>query len=159
MLRFRGTVQALGPVDVASAVAWVSGIPWDVWPQQQRLADGQIRPAMVNNPEWQGFYAATNGIVKQCQAFVPRRSRPGQRLLSVLMPGHSIPPHVDKHRPTWWGRVHVPLMGDAAARFEVGGEVHHLEVGTAYAVNTLREHSVTNAGLVPRVHLLVDWEW
>ena len=159
-MRFTGTVARLGAVDVAPLVAWVTAIPWEAWPQQSRLADGQIRPAMVNDPAWHGLADVTTSVVKSIQAWVPRRTRPTLRMVSVVMPGHEIPPHVDKHAMRWWGRVHVPLVTDPASVFCVGGETHHLEVGAAYAVNTQREHSVSNmAGTSPRVHLMVDWEW
>lgn len=160
MKRFTGTVEHLGPVDVASVQAWLSAIPWEAWPQQDRLPDGKIRPAMVNDPAWHDFHAMTTSAVKQAQGYVPRFTKPGQRLLSVVMPGHAIPPHVDKHARAWWGRIHMPLASDPASRFLVGGESHHLDVGQCYVVNTVAEHSVSNeAGTVPRVHLVVDWEW
>jgi hypothetical protein len=157
---FTGTVERLGAVTVAPLVAWITAIPWDAWPQQDRLADGQIRPAMVNDPAWHGLGAVTTPVVKEIQAWMPRFTRPALRMVSVVMPGHEIPAHVDKHSPRWYGRVHVPLTTDPASVFLVGGESHHLDVGTAYCVNTRAAHSVSNAaGEVPRVHLVVDWEW
>ena len=157
-MRFEGTVQRLDRVDVRDVVRWVSGIPWEAWPQQDRLADGAIRPAMVNDLRWQGFGAETLAMVLAVQALMPVGLRPGQRLLSVVMPGHSIPAHVDRQAPDWFGRVHVPLMTDPASAFVVDGWPHHLDVGWAYVVNTLREHSVTNAGgILPRVHFMVDF--
>lgn len=158
MKRFAGTVDPLGPVDIAAVLTWLAGIPWRDWPQQDPI-DALLRPAMVNDPTWHGFYAQTTGVVKQCQGYVPRLTRPGQRLLSVVMPGHSIPPHVDKVSPRWWGRVHVPLLTDPESLFIVGQEAHHLEPGFAYAVNVLAEHSVENHGATPRVHFMADWEW
>lgn len=158
-MRFRGTVERLGPVPIDLLVDWLSAIPFADWPQQTPLADGRLRPAMVNDPAWHGFHAVTDVAVKLCQAYVPRRTRPTQRLLSVVMPGHGIPPHVDKVSPRWWGRVHVPLLTDPASRFIVNGDAHHLEPGYAYAVNVLAEHSVENPGTSPRVHFMADWEW
>jgi len=157
-MRFRGTVEQLGPVPVGALVEWVSAIPFAAWPQQAPI-DAGLRPAMVNDPTWHGFYAVTDHIVKLCQAYAPRGTRPTQRLLSVVMPGHGIPPHVDKVSPRWWGRVHVPLLTDPASLFIVGQEAHHLEPGFAYAVNVLAEHSVENHGATPRVHFMADWEW
>lgn len=159
MMRFSGTVERLGPVPIDLLVEWVSAIPFAAWPQQKPLGDGLLRPAMVNDPTWHAFHAVTDITVKLCQAYVPRRTRPGQRLLSVVMPGHSIPPHVDKVSPRWWGRVHVPVLTDPASRFIVNGDAHHLEPGFAYAVNVLAEHSVENGGTTPRVHFMADWEW
>lgn len=160
MRRFTGTVEPLGVVDVAPLQRWVTAIPWEDWPQQHRLSDGGIRPAMVNDPDWHGFYTVTTTIVKQVQAWVPRWTAPQQRLLSVVMPGHDIPPHVDKHTSRWWGRIHVPILSDPASRFLVEDQGYHLEPGQVYVVNTLRTHGVDNtAGQAPRVHLVVDWEW
>jgi len=160
MMRFTGTVARLGAVTVDPLVSWITAIPWEAWPQQHRLADGRIRPAMVNSPSWHGLHDVTTQVVKEIQAWVPRLTRPALRMVSVVMPGHEIPPHCDKHGPRWWGRVHVPLTSDPSSVFTVAGESHRLRVGVAYAVNTLSEHSVSNvAGLVPRVHLVVDWEW
>lgn len=160
MRRFTGTCERLGAVTVHPLIAWITAIPWEDWPQQTRLADGQIRPAMVNDPTWHGLTEVTTRVVKEIQAWVPRLTRPRLRMVSVVMPGHEIPPHVDKHGPRWWGRVHVPLTSDPASVFVVGGETHRLRVGVAYVVNTLAEHSVSNVqGVVPRVHLVVDWEW
>ena len=159
MMRFRATVERLGPVPIDPLVAWLSAVPFADWPQQTPLDDGLLRPAMVNDPAWHGFYTMTDTVMKLCQAYVPRRTKPGQRLLSVVMPGHSIPTHIDKVSASWWGRVHVPLLTDPASLFIVGQEAHHLEPGFAYAVNVLAEHSVENHGATPRVHFMADWEW
>lgn len=160
MKRFSGTVEPLGRVEVSALVEWVSAIPFEDWPQQTPLGDGQLRPAMVNQPGWHGFYDVTAPVLKVVQAWLPRRTQPKQRLLSVVMSGHAIPPHVDKHSDRWYGRVHVPLTSDPMSRFVVGGEPHALKPGNAYLTNTLREHSVSNIeGTQPRIHLVVDWEW
>ena len=155
--RYAGTVDRLGSVDVSAVAAWLTAIPLAAWPQQSRLADGQIRPAMVNDLTWQGFGSATAALVSALAAFVDG-GRAGQQLLSVVMPGQGIPPHRDRQGPDWWARLHVPLTTDPASAFVVEGVAHHLEPGWVYAVNTEVEHSVTNAaGLVPRMHLMVDW--
>lgn len=159
MMRFRGTVERLGPIPIDPLVEWLSAIPFTSWPQQTPLDDGLLRPAMVNDPAWHGFHAMTDTVVKLCQAYVPRRTKPSQRLLSVVMPGHSIPTHVDKVSPRWWGRVHVPILSNPRSHFFVHGEPYLLEPGFAYAVNVLAEHSVENPGTSPRVHFMADWEW
>lgn len=153
--RFRGSVEALGPVPSAPVAAWLSEIPFEAWPQQSRLADGQIRPAMVNSQDWWGSRAITAPLVAAVLSLVPG-ARAGQQLISVVMPGHSIPEHVDAQAPDWWARVHVPLATNAESRFVVDGVPRHLEEGVAYLVNTERPHAVTNDGLTPRVHWMVD---
>lgn len=159
MMRFGGTVQPIGVVDVSALVAWVTAIPFEDWPQQSRLEDGQIRPAMVNSPAWHGFERETYSVVYAVRWLLPTYLESTLRMLSVVMPGHSIPPHVDQQPPRCWGRVHVPLTSNDASVFTVDGEAHVLDVGHAYAVNTRREHSVSNAGETPRIHLMIDWEW
>lgn len=155
-MRFAGTVERLGPVDAGPVIAWITAIPLEVWPQQHRIG-GQLRPAMVNSPTWQGFYAQTDALVQTITALVPAGLRPGARMLSVVMPGHAIAPHVDRQAPTWWGRVHVPLTTDPASTFVVGGVAHRLDVGQAYVMNTKAEHSMSNEGRVPRIHCMVDY--
>ena len=156
-MRFTGTVERLGPVDIAAPLAWITGIPFAAWPQQNRLADNRLRPAMVSDPGWFDFGVRTHALVCHIRDHVPDRLRPGLQMLSVVMPGHHIPTHVDRQTTQWYGRVHVPLTTDPESRFVVGGIPHHLEVGIAYLVNTEVEHSVTNAdGTRPRIHFMVD---
>lgn len=160
MTTFQGTVEPLGAVDVGPLQSWVAAIPYTDWPQQRPLADGRLRPAMVNDLAWHGFGAATDPVVTALHGLVPAGLRSARRLLSVVMPGHEIPPHVDPQPPDWWGRVHVPIVSDPASQFFVLGQAFHLRPGTAYAVNTLQEHAVSNVyGVAPRVHFIVDWSW
>ncbi len=155
-MRFTGTVERLGPVDIAAPLAWITGIPLEAWPQQNRLPDQRLRPAMVSDPGWFDFAVRTHALVCHVGDYVPG-CRPGLQMLSVVMPGHHIPTHVDRQAKDWVGRIHVPLTTDSESRFVVGGIPHHLEVGMAYLVNTEVEHSVTNVdGTRPRIHFMVD---
>jgi aspartyl/asparaginyl beta-hydroxylase (cupin superfamily) len=77
-------------------------------------------------------------------------------MLTVVMPGHSIPPHVDEQPEAWLARIHVPLTTNDESRFIVGGEHHHMDIGSAYLVNTTVEHAVRNDGGTPRIHLMWD---
>ena len=157
-MRFAGSVLRLGKVEPDGLARWAEGIPYDEWPQQHPV-NGQLRPAMISQLDWRGFGMASDGLVAQVRKLVPAELLPGQRILSVVMPGHDIEPHVDKQLPLWWGRVHVPLMTDHRSIFIVGEGVFHLEVGSAYVVNTQKMHSVSNAdGKVPRLHFMVDFE-
>lgn len=146
----------LGAVDATALTTWITSIPFEEWPQQHRLADGQIRPAMQTDLAWHGFgdiaYPVVNAVMQEhfpgCVAY--------QRMLSVVMPGHSIPPHCDEQAKSWICRVHVPLTSNEASRFIVGGEDHVLAHGIAYRVNTRVEHAVTNDGEKPRIHFMFD---
>lgn len=153
--RFTGTCEKLGDVNVTDLVAWVTAIPFEDWHQQARLADGLIRPMMMTDLNWHGFGRQTDDIVDDlimefggCGAY--------QRMLSVVMPGHSIAPHRDEQRPTWLWRYHVPLISNPKSRFIVGGEDHVLVPGSAYRVNTEAVHAVTNDGDTPRIHFMFD---
>jgi hypothetical protein len=152
--RFTGTVRRLSPVDEAPLRDWITAIPFSEWPQQAPI-DYHLRPAMVNDPNWHAFGAKSNRLVREILRWTTGGIALG-RLLSVVMPGHTIPPHVDKVAPGWWGRVHVPLTDAPLSRFLVGGEAHHLEPGWAYLVNITAEHSVENPDPAPRVHFMVD---
>lgn len=153
--RFSGTVSLLRAADVAELVRWVAAIPFADWHQQKPLGDGQLRPAMMTDLGWHGFGAATAPVVSKIMALFPRCSA-YQLMMSVVMPGHSIEPHRDLQPPYWVCRIHCPLTSNPESRFIVGGIEHRLDVGFAYAVDTMTEHAVTNDGATPRIHFLFD---
>lgn len=148
--------ELFGAVDAIVLTDWIAAIPFEEWPQQHRLADGQVRPAMQTDLAWHGFGAIAEPVVNA----IMQEHFPGcvayQRMLSVVMPGHSIPPHCDEQAKSWISRVHVPLTSNAKSRFIVGGEDHVLAPGFAYRVNTRAEHAVTNDGETPRMHFMFD---
>lgn len=153
--RFTGTCEAFASINISKLAAWIVAISFEDWPQQHRLADGKLRPAMVSDPEWNGFGQETAGIVAELLALFPGH-RAYQRMLSVVMGGHSIEPHVDHQAPEWRCRVHVPLLANSRSAFIVGGRAYALAPGTAYRVNTEAEHAVTNDGDSPRIHFMFD---
>lgn len=136
---------------------WLLPLPLDRWPQQHRV-DEQLRPAMVNDPEWYDFGSRTFAVVNELLEKLPG-SGPTQdynRMLSCVMPGHSIDRHRDEQEPGWLTRVHVPLTTNPHAVTVVEGVRYHLEVGRAYTVDTRREHAVRNDGGCPRIHFMFD---
>lgn len=155
MARFAGTVKVLTPIAVDSVAGWITAIPFGAWHQQHPTQPNQLRPAMMTDPDWHGFKAETDGLAQELMAHFPGCVA-DQRMLSVVMPGDSIPPHVDEQPESWKARVHVPLQGDEDAKFIVSGETHYLRPGLAYLVNTLTVHSVTNNGATPRIHFMFD---
>lgn len=142
-------------LDVAAVASWISAIDFADWPQQHPI-DAQLRPAMVNDLAWHGFGQRTTALV----ATILQTLKPGvvayNRMLSVVMPGHSIHAHVDAQLPDWITRVHVPLTTNEQAVTVMADEPHHMQVGTAYAVDTTREHAVRNDGDTPRIHFMFD---
>lgn len=150
-MRFTGSVEWLATVhEIAPLVEWITAIPFEEWPQQTRLEDGAIRPAMVQDQSWHGFGEMAAPYL------IHTLGQPLHAILTVVMPGHSIPPHIDEQGPSWLCRVHIPLTTNDESQFIVGGEHHHMEVGNAYIVNTEVMHSVENNGGTPRIHLMFD---
>jgi hypothetical protein len=153
--RWGGTCEPLASVDVASLVDWITTIDFMEWPQQRQRYGQGLRPAMVSDLAWHGFGKRTDALVAGLMAGFPGQGA-FQRMLSVVMPGHEIKPHVDLQGSQWHCRVHVPLTTNSRSLFIVGGTEHGLEVGMAYKVNTEVVHSVTNDGPTPRIHFMFD---
>lgn len=153
--RFEGTCEEFLRLDVAGLINWVRHIPYEEWPQQHKLAGGKLRPAMACDPDWHKFKRKTDPVVNLIMNLFPGCVA-DTRMLSVVMPGHEIPVHVDLQSNNWCVRVHVPLTTNDHSKFVVGGVAHYLEPGKAYKVNTLIEHSVINNSQEGRVHFMFD---
>jgi Aspartyl/Asparaginyl beta-hydroxylase len=150
----RGEPLSLDAPTLRRVIEWIDAIPFESWPQQQRLADGQIRPAMVTDLAWQSFGEVTDELVRR--ATPPGAYCERNRLLSVVMPGALIDPHTDELGADWCTRMHVPLLTNPDAMFISGDRVQRMAVGFAYEINTRERHAVWNAGETPRVHLMFD---
>jgi hypothetical protein len=137
------------PAEIAELVAWITAIDFAAWPQQHRLEDGLIRPAMVTDLAWHGFGKMTDALVA---SLTPSGFTARQRMLSVVMPGHSIPRHADEQPDSFRCRVHVPLTTNDRATFNGG----HMALGFAHEIDTRVPHEVVNAGATPRIHLMFD---
>ena len=148
-------ISALAPVEVGDLADWIEGIDFALWPQQHRLEDGGIRPAMVTDLAWHGFGVMTEPVVQECLEHFPYCTD-RERMLTVVMPGHSIPPHTDRQSERWRCRIHIPLLTNEDAALVVEGVSYTLEVGQAYLFDTRREHAVVNDGDTPRVHFVFD---
>lgn len=151
-MRYNSDCEEICSVEVASLVAWILAINLADWPQQSLR---ELKPAMVTDLGWHGFGVESEPAVDYVMGKLRGHSA-YQRMLSAVMPGHFIEPHVDRQASYWMTRVHIPLTTNDRSSFVVGGVRHHLEVGKAYGVNTEALHSVTNEGETPRVHLMWD---
>ena len=152
----RGEPLPLEPALLCRVARWIEAIPFAAWPQQHRLADGLIRPAMVGDLEWHQFGEVTVELIR---ASTPRpfgHAQVRNRLLSVVMPGATIPPHTDELGSDWLTRVHVPLQTNADAMLITGDTVRRMGYGFAYEIDTRARHAVWNAGTEPRIHLMFD---
>lgn len=155
--RFSGTVEPIATLGVAAwgMAGWIADIPFEDWPQQDRLSDGQIRPAMVNDPAWHGLGDIAKPVIAETMRHLGE-GEPFNVMLSVVMPGAQIDPHVDQQSAAWLFRVHVPLLTNDRSWFNVGGQPWNMQAGIAYKVNTEAMHGVVNAGGSPRVHFMFD---
>lgn len=147
-------VMPLGAVNVAPMADWIGSIPFEDWPQQNPPG-AELKPAMVSDPWWHGFGEFAGPLIAEIVAFFPGCFA-YQTMLSVVMPGHDIAPHRDQQGPKWLTRVHAPLATNDLSAFLVEGVPHHMEIGQAYSVDTLRTHSVVNLGDTPRIHFMTD---
>lgn len=157
MARFKGHCEKIcDGIDVVPLASWLKLIPYEEWPQQHQMF-GQPRPAMVNDTSWHGF-----GIL--ATAFVGGINHPAlsgklwsNPMLSVVMPNHFISPHSDKQGQNWMYRVHFPIITNEHC-FLIMNKSYHLDVGSAYQINTENEHSIINNGATPRIHFMIDIE-
>lgn len=154
--RFGGTVESICAVDTSEAAAWIKAAAFEDWPQQRRLEDGRIRPAMVTDLNWHDFGEKVAPLVQAVMGEFPAGCEPYQLMLSAIMPGHAIAPHKDAQAPYWLTRVHVPLVTNAKAYYAVEGNRYKLRAGEAYRINTEREHAAGNEGKGPRIHFMFD---
>jgi len=154
-MRFSGEVDWVATIDVQPIIDWILPIDFEEWPQQTRLEDGAIRPAMVTDLSWHDFGEQVSDAVAETLQHYPG-CRAANVMLTVVMPRHNIPPHIDQQPPYWVGRIHIPLTTNDESRFIVGESAHHMNVGNSYIVNTEVMHAVENAGSTPRIHLMFD---
>lgn len=145
----------LGSIDHKPLADWITSIPLEDWPQQNRI-DDQIRPSMVTDTNWHGFGTRTDDLVRELCGRHFVGLIPYQRMLSVVMPGHSIAPHIDEQGKDWVCRVHVPLTSNDKSFFWVEDGAYRFPPGSAYRVDTTKRHAVTNDGDCPRIHLMFD---
>lgn len=151
--RFEGRVERLVDVEVASLASWIAEVEMRDWPQQRT---DELRPAMISDLGWRGFGTRVAPVVERVVALFAPGARVDTFQLSAVLPGHSIPPHLDEQPESWLARVHVPLLTNAESFFVVEDERFAMPIGAAYRVNTLRRHAVENRGTTPRVHFMFD---
>jgi aspartyl/asparaginyl beta-hydroxylase (cupin superfamily) len=116
---------------------------------------GDFRPAIINETNWPDLYARTDRVVSELMTRFPGCDDRA-RVVSVVCPGDYVPPHTDMHPPEWITRVHVPIITNDGAFFISQDQPHHMEVGSAYIVNTEVPHAIRNDGTANRVHLMFD---
>lgn len=145
----------LDPVKMVAVVEWITAIPLEDWGQQKPPGVYPLKPAMMSNHTWHNFGETLDPLVGDILTYYPGCIAQ-QRMLSVVMPGDEIPPHVDAQCPQWVERIHVPLTTNRQASFVCDDGPHYMKVGFAYRVNTEARHAVYNRGKTPRIHFMFD---
>lgn len=155
MAKFDGYCEKIcDGIDVTPLSRWLALIPFEEWPQHPKMF-GHKLPSVIEDTGWHGFgilaAAFLGGINKPELAGKPWC----HPMLSAVMPCHFISPHTDKQPENWICRVHFPITTNEHCIL-IMNKSYHLEVGSAYRINTEREHSIINNGTTPRIHFLVD---
>ena len=155
MERYAGMCEPMCAVNLAAHISWLQAIPLGEWPQQDRMSADCQYPAMVTNPEWCGFGNRFHDLVTELMFNFPKHVAVN-KYLSIVMPKQCILDHDDVFDEPWRVRIHVPLITNPQATMWFGQEVFHMEVGTAYKVNTEINHGLANMGDEPRIHFFFD---
>ena len=108
---------------------------------------------------WDAFADVTLPVMEQ---LVRKHYPPGGMVLRVvlarLLPNCRIDTHWDRH-PSFSisHRIHVPLLTNPDVEFVVGADRIVTQPQHAFELNNKMQHSVTNRGTTPRVHLIFDY--
>uniref|UniRef100_UPI0007C7C828 aspartyl/asparaginyl beta-hydroxylase domain-containing protein n=1 Tax=Cupriavidus basilensis TaxID=68895 RepID=UPI0007C7C828 len=83
--------------------------------------------------------------------------RLGRCLITRLMPGRKIDPHVDGgEHAAYYERFHVVLQGNPGSIFRCGDETVQMLTGEVWWFDNSVEHEVINNSAEERLHLIVD---
>jgi len=140
--------EHLCDVDVSELVAWLESAR-PTWSQPV----SPTKPQRIFSPPAHLVGPVVEAVL---HAFA-RPVRSHDVILSRMGPDQAHPYHVDRQRPDWVTRVHVPLLTNPHAwmLFE-GGDPVHFEAGKAYSFDTTHRHAFGNDGPTERVHLIFD---
>ena len=83
--------------------------------------------------------------------------RLGRILITKVLPGHKIDPHVDGGtHAAYYERYHCVLQAGAGSLFRCGNEEITMISGNIWWFNNALEHDVRNNSSDDRIHLIVD---
>ena len=74
----------------------------------------------------------------------------GQVRLAWLLPDRGYSMHADTEAL----RFHIPLLTNDYAYFLINDQIHHMDIGKLYHLQTTEYHSAFNLGPVPRLHIV-----
>ena len=95
------------------------------------------------------------------QRRVAEKNGPGyfvRALLTRLAAAAEIAPHADDgYSLRRCHRIHVPVITNPDCLFTVGGLTFAMPEGEMWEINNRRIHAVSNGGVQPRIHLILDY--
>lgn len=109
----------------------------------------------VNYPAWDKLPQIHNMVFDLMRTV--EGTRLGRVVVTRLIPGKSILPHVDGGEyADYYDRYHVTLQNAPGANFRAGDDVICPQPGEVYWFNRLAEHEVINHSNDDRITLIVD---
>lgn len=83
--------------------------------------------------------------------------RLGRVIITKLLPGKSITPHVDGGAPaTFFTRYQIALQSLPGALFDIGDESINFKTGDCWRINNRETHSVFNGSADDRIVIIID---
>ena len=170
-------IRALGDVDVAALVELVRRISPATWDGEDAIKENNFdvfhhtqhiifrfiagnRDPEDNyaNPAWEIWRPVLMPIMLQAvEPYQFRNPHFPKAMLAKLAAGHHIDPHYDGAGSNQRvHKIHVPLVTNPDASFQVNGESFHLDLGKAFEVNNIVSHGARNDGDQDRVHFIFE---
>lgn len=171
------TIKMLGPVECRQLVTFASRLSDAVWARENegkendfevfhhtqhiifRFIEGNLDPEVnYANPAWQIWEPVLMPVMEQAIApYGFRKPQFPKAMLARLKAGHIIDPHYDGAGSNLRvHKIHVPLVTNSDATFQVKDATFHLEAGQAYEVNNIASHGARNLGEEDRIHFIFE---
>lgn len=151
--------------DADALQAEIDALPAEAWvPHPQRFTGNDyvplVTPSGAITNEFAGPMAPTR-FLEACPYLMEVMATLdcvwGRARLMGLVPGASVPPHVDTNY--YWRthiRVHIPIVTNPDVSFTCGDATVHMAPGECWVFDTFRPHQVHNEGSAKRIHLVAD---
>lgn len=181
---FAGDYRVLGQVDVGPLCALVAGFDEAAWDEQSHRqktykvhARTRTIPLIYDTdmrhedptiwPHFHRFTDALDPVMRRIREFyAPAHEAAGSppnkgyfvRIILVRLASDSeIPAHVDRGASlSRVHRIHLPLITNDQALFEVAGNIRHVPAGELCEINNRALHAVRNGG-PDRIHAILDY--
>lgn len=171
------TICELGPVNIANLCGLVGSLSDTVWADQNDSKENDF-PALgktrhivfrfirdnrdprdyYSNRIWDIWRPTLLPVMQHVASHYGHRQPSYPKVMLARLPaGESIGRHRDgQGSHAYTHKMHVPLVSNPKAIFSAGGVSQHLEVGMAYEVNNIIQHSAVNHGAEDRIHLIFE---